>query len=101
MNPVLPNIECKVTEIDRVNIPVIEESFLASTYGGPIAARNDNQGLPLPDSPIFRIRLDGCSPGGVPVFKLRGVTHIEAERRSLLLEWLNHVTALMIRESGF
>ncbi len=92
--------ECRVAEIDRVNIPVIDEPFLASTYGGPIAARNDSQGMPLPDSPLFRIRLDGCFPAVVPVFKLKGVAHIDAENRSLLQEWFRYVSALLVRESG-
>ena len=98
--PEFGTFECRVAEIDRVNIPVIEEPFLASTYGGPIAARNDNQGVPVPDSPLFRIRLEECAPAGVPIFKLKGVAHIAADKRSLLLETLTKAHAVLIRETG-
>ena len=93
-------IECWVAEIDRVNVPVIDEPFLASVYGGPIATRHNPHGFPLPDSPVFRIRLDRCSPAGVPVLKLRGVAHIDGERRSLLVDAFRYTSAVIVRESG-
>jgi len=92
---------CRVTEIDRVNIPSIDEPFLASTFGGPIASRNDNQGVIIPDAPLFRVRMDGCSPSDVPLIKLRGVAHIEAEKRSSFVEMLRNGYAVVIREIGF
>lgn len=92
---------CQVAEIDRVNIPVMDEPFLASPYGGPIASRNDSQGVVIPDAPVFRIRMDGCSPAGVPLIKLRGIAHIEAEKRSSLIEMLRNAHAVFIREIGF
>jgi putative peptide zinc metalloprotease protein len=93
--------KCQVAEIDRVNIPTIDEPFLASTYGGPIAARTDPQGAIIPDMPLFRLRLDGCSPAAVPLIKLRGVVHIEVEKRSKLMEGMRNVYATVIREVGF
>jgi putative peptide zinc metalloprotease protein len=92
---------CQVAEVDRVNIAVIEESFLASTYGGPIAARTDPQGLVVPDAPLFRVRMDGCSPKSVPLIKLKGVAHIKVERRSSLVKIIRDAYAVVIREIGF
>lgn len=92
---------CTVADIDRVNIPVMDEPFLASTYGGPIASRADAQGAILPDMPIFRVRLGGCSPAHVPLIKLKGVAHITAEKRSSLLEMMRNGYAVVIREIGF
>ena len=92
---------CTVAEIDRVNLPVIDEPFLASTFGGSIPSRNGSQGEAIPEMPLFRIRLDGCSPAGVPLVKLRGVAHIEAEKRSTLLESIRNGYAVIIREIGF
>jgi putative peptide zinc metalloprotease protein len=94
------SFDCKVAEVDRLNLPVIEEPFLASTFGGPIPARQDAQGAQLPEEPVFRIRMDGCLPAGVPIFKLKGVAHIEAERRSSLLDALRNAQAVMVREMG-
>jgi len=93
--------ECTVAEIDRVNIATIDEPFLASTYGGPIASRNDANGVATPDSPVFRVRMDGCFPGESPMMKLRGVVHIEAEKRSKFIEIVKNYYALAIRELGF
>ena len=92
---------CQVAEIDRVNIPTIDEPFLASTFGGPIAARNDPQGSIIPDMPVFRVRLDRCAPAVAPLMKLRGVAHIEVEKRSRLIEGIRNVYAVVIREIGF
>jgi putative peptide zinc metalloprotease protein len=92
---------CTVAEIDRLNIPTIDEPFLASTYGGPIAARNDAQGVAIPDAPVFRIRMDGCSPATVPLIKLRGSVHIEAQKSSAFLEITRSIYAVVIREIGF
>lgn len=92
---------CQVAEIDRVNVPAIDEPFLASTFGGSIAARNDPQGAIIPDMPVFRVRLDGCAPAAVPLIKLRGVAHIEVEKRSTLIEMARYAYATLIREIGF
>jgi putative peptide zinc metalloprotease protein len=91
---------CTVAEIDRVNISTIDEPFLASTYGGPIAARNDANGVAPPDSPVFRVRMDSCFPGKTPMMKLRGVVHIEAEKQSKFIEIIKNYYALAIREIG-
>ncbi|MBM9519858.1 efflux RND transporter periplasmic adaptor subunit [Desulforhopalus vacuolatus] len=93
--------ECTVTEIDRVNIAIIDEPFLASTYGGSITAHNNEQGVATPDSPIFRIRMGNCFPNESPIIKLRGVVHIEAEKRSKFVEIIKKYYALAIREIGF
>ena len=94
------SFDCKVAEVDRLNVPVIEDQFLASTFGGPLSAHQDSQGEQLPETPVFRIRLDGCLPAGVPIFKLKGVAHIEAERRSSLIDALRNAQAVMVREMG-
>ncbi len=92
---------CTVSEIDHANIPLIDETFLASTYGGPIASIIDSQGMAVPESPLFHIRIDGCSPSSVPLIKLRGVAIIEGEKRNLVTETFRHLYALVIREVGF
>ncbi len=93
--------KCRVAEIDRVNIATIDEPFLASTYGGPIASRNDANGVATPESPVFRVRMDNCFPGESPMIKLRGVAHIKAEKRSKFIELIKNYYALAIREIGF
>jgi putative peptide zinc metalloprotease protein len=92
--------QCRVAEIDRVNLAVIDEPFLSSIYGGPIAAHQDSQGAQLPEEPVFRIRMDSCLPAGVPLFKLKGVARIEAQKRSSLLDVLRNAQAVVVREMG-
>ncbi|NTV15608.1 MAG: HlyD family efflux transporter periplasmic adaptor subunit [Desulfobulbaceae bacterium] len=92
---------CRVTDIDRVNIPVIDEPILASTYGGPIASRIDPPGVVTPNAPLFRIRMDSCTPSNVPPIKLKGIAHIQVGKRSSLFELIRYTYALAIREFGF
>ena len=92
--------QCRVADIDRVNIPTLDEPYLSSTYGGPIPARPDPQGAQIPEAPVFRIRMDGCLPAGVPLFKLKGVARIEAQTRSSLLDALRNAQAVLVREMG-
>ena len=92
---------CQVAEVDRINIPLIDEPFLASTYGGSITSRTDAQGVTVPDAPIFRVRMDSCSPAQVPLLKLKGVAHIEADKNATVVELIRHGYAVVIREIGF
>lgn len=91
---------CKVSDMDRVNVTVIDNPMLASASGGPLASRPDPHGSQIPQSPVFRVRLDGCSPETVQLIPLRGVVHIDAERESLLQEWIKHTIAFLVRESS-
>lgn len=91
---------CRVAEVDRVNVPILDDPVLDSAYGGRIASRRDPQGASRPEAPVFRIRLHECSPAAVPALRLRGVAHIEAEKRSLLVEAFRYAHAVVIREMG-
>ena len=93
--------DCRVTEIDRVNITTLEEPAIASSYGGPIATRADAKGVLYPSVPLFRVRLGSCNPEKVPSFRLHGMASIEAEKRSLIIESLRNMYAVLVRESGF
>jgi putative peptide zinc metalloprotease protein len=93
--------DCRVADIDRVNLPFLEEPSLASTYGGPIATRLDPQGRLYPSSTLFRVRFNECSPKHVPALRLRGSICIEAERSISLVDALRRVYNTLIRESGF
>lgn len=97
----LKSYECQVAEIDRINIPFIDELSLASVHGGPIEARRDAYGLPVPESPLFRIRLTVLTPTDVASHKLLGKVRLEADRRSLLVSGFRCVMNVVIRESGF
>ncbi len=93
--------QCRVAEIDRVNLPFIDEPSLASVHNGSIDTRQDVHGLLIPDTPVFRVRLSECSPSNAPALKLRGVVHLEADKRILLFDFFRYVINTLARESGF
>jgi len=92
---------CRIAEIDKVAVSMLDDPSLASVYGGLIptdAASQHHELVPL--SPRFRVRLEDCDPGAVPQIRLRGIAHLEAERQSPVLELLRHAWVTLIRESG-
>lgn len=92
---------CRIADIDRVAVTILDDPSLASGYGGPIPTDTASQHHELiPLAPRFRVRLDQCTPGGVPPMRLRGVAHLEAERQSPALELLRYAWVTLIRESG-
>ncbi len=92
---------CRVAEVDRVAITILDDPSLASSFGGPIPTDMDKQHELTPLKPRFRVRLDQCDPGNVPTIRLRGVAHLEAERQSPVLELLRYAWMTLIKESGF
>lgn len=93
-------VSCTVADIDRVNVPEIDDPMLASSSGGPLPTRPDARGAQIPQTPVFRVRLDNCAPHTVPLVPLRGVVHIEAQKQSLLGEITRNAAALLVRESN-
>lgn len=92
---------CRIADIERVNLSVIDDTGLASIHGGPLPSRQDRHGAALPASPVYRVRLEQCDPATAPVLRLRGVVHLDADGRSILVGALTNVIAVLIRESGF
>jgi putative peptide zinc metalloprotease protein len=92
---------CRIADIERVNLSVIDDAGLASVHGGPLPSRQDRQGVALPASPVYRIRLERCDPAPAPALRLRGVVHLDADGRSILVGAMTNILAILIRESGF
>ncbi len=95
-----PPLACQVSQIDRVNVPYLDEPALSSIYGGPIPSQMDRQHEPTPLSPLFRVRLVSCSSAASPPIRLIGTAHINAEERSILVAALRHAYFVILRESG-
>lgn len=93
--------DCFIAEIERFNLTEIDEPALASVYGGSLPARLDSHGATIPAAPVYRLRLDRCTPAAAPPLRLRGVAHVDADGRSLFGSALRQVRAVLIRESGF
>lgn len=102
-NPNLPPIQCRLQQIDdgsSVNLP----NLLASTFGGPIATRVDQNKKNVPESAQYRVILDSDAAWEKPALSpaiLRGTVKIETERRSLILGLWQQSLSVAWRESGF
>jgi putative peptide zinc metalloprotease protein len=91
-------LEASVTGIDSTAARVLPQPMLASTHGGPIAARASPGGELVPNEVLYRVtvRVHGAAPQLVPV-----AGHIEGERSSMLWDFLRRCVAVVVRESGF
>lgn len=99
--PGRPAINCRIPAIDTMNLPVIENLYVTSHYGGAIAVQQDRHGQLTPTQTIFRVRLDDCDSKGAPGFESRGVVHLEAERASLIADLARRAIATFKKEMGF
>ncbi|MBL8484394.1 MAG: HlyD family efflux transporter periplasmic adaptor subunit, partial [Rhodocyclaceae bacterium] len=103
--------DCRIAEIDRVNVADLEHPELASTYGGALATRPDARaGTPAtaaaqpalqPAQSIYRVRLADCAPALAPALRLRGTAQLEASGVSPLAGALRHALRVLAREAGF
>lgn len=96
-----PSIQCRVSDIDRVNLDRLDHPALAKVHGGTLpTGGNARDGL-IPTGSNFRVRLEPCDTGDSPAFELRGVAHIEGERISPLVRMIRFAYGVLIREGGF
>lgn len=91
----------RVTAIDTVDIAVLDNPWLVSLYGGPIAVQPGRGGAPIPVEPIYRVALAAEDPGAAPDQILRGTARIEAAQESLAARLWRTAASVVIRESGF
>lgn len=92
-------VTCRLGEVDRLNLAVLDQPVLASIYGGPIPVENREHGL-VPLAATFRVRLDACDTAKAPIRELPGVARIEGERHSLLGDALRRLLVVLRREGG-
>jgi putative peptide zinc metalloprotease protein len=104
-----PVLLLKVIEIENSALGKLQDSILASTYGGPIAVRtssgNPNYATndrPVPLGAIHRVVLVPETPLETATMQiLLGTVTIEGERRSFLSRAWRHAASVLLRESGF
>lgn len=91
----------RVTSIDTTSTRDLQEPYLASVYGGPIAVRVDQNDRLIPDNPVYRIRLEPEGNRDAPEQLLRGTVSIEGSRESIIGNLWRSFISVIIRESGF
>ena len=96
-----PAREARIQEIRQVDEGSFSVPYLASTYGGAIAVRRDDEGRLEPEASVYRVRLPLLGNEPAPTQALRGVIHVEGTPRSFAQRLRDVVAAVLIRESGF
>jgi putative peptide zinc metalloprotease protein len=93
----------RLVEIARASTKLLPDPALASTQGGPIAVRaqNQKQNELVPDRTIYRVRLAVAEGSAAPVTRvLRGDVILRGEAISLIRRIWRAALAVAIRESG-
>lgn len=100
--PEAPTLRCQVSGVDRLNLAVLDEPYVASVYGGTVPSVHRPDGSVAPLDSTFRVRFDRCT--GAPQALTRewpGRAAISGESRSLAMRFARWLTALMRREASF
>jgi putative peptide zinc metalloprotease protein len=99
--PEQATVDCRVGDIDRVNIAAIDEPYVASVYGGGVPSLRRPDGTLVPLDSTFRVRLDDCRTNHPLRHELPGKAVIRGETRSLLGRFARWLGAIIRRDVGF
>jgi putative peptide zinc metalloprotease protein len=104
----MPPVCCTVREIAPTGSRILASPYLASVYGGGIAAKMENRNTPVSPQSLYRVILtpDRQVLGNSEMFQIiRGSVRVAADRggksQSLLYRCWLHILAVLIRESSF
>ncbi len=100
----LGRYDCRVAEIDNVNVSQLQEPAITSLYGGTLPARWDNSGqVPTlkPAVSSYRVLLEQCDPKQPPSMRMRGQATLEVEAESYIQQWTRQLIRVFVKEGGF
>lgn len=100
-NPDIPPMPCRVETRDQVNIQRLQETMLASRYGGPILVREEHTESLIPREAHFRILLIPQTDLPPLTQILRGTVTLTVPPESPASRLWQHLASLLLRESGF
>jgi putative peptide zinc metalloprotease protein len=100
-----------IAEIARASTTELPDTYLASTFGGPIAVRPSKAGseaqksesdkTPLvPDETLYRVTLAPENGAAAPAQVTRGVVTLHGEATSIIIRVWRSFLAVVIREGG-
>jgi putative peptide zinc metalloprotease protein len=99
--PELPIVHCRVSGIDRLNLAVLDEDYVASIYGGPVPSVRRPDGALTPLDSTFRVRFENCDRRTPLARESPGNAAIAGESRSLLGRFARWLAALLRRDVSF
>lgn len=103
-DPLQKSLKMQVLKVEQLGISALDNPYLASTLGGPIAVREDQARSAIPLEPLYRVYLtpDSATENALPLAHvMRGTVHVEAEAISPLARVWRFIVGVIIRESGF
>ncbi|TWB20405.1 putative peptide zinc metalloprotease protein [Nitrospirillum amazonense] len=93
-------VDGRIQDIDDTSTRVLSRRYLASTYGGDIAAREDSQHQLVPEESLYRV-LIAPAKDTAPASLERGRVTLEGVRESLLGSLWRRTVAILLREGSF
>ena len=93
-------VAARVVRIERANTGILAEPYLASRFGGGIAAREPKQGEFVPESSVYRVTLAPRRHVPAPSRVLRGSVVLSGAAESLALRAWRRILAVAVRETG-
>ncbi|TWB63874.1 HlyD family efflux transporter periplasmic adaptor subunit [Nitrospirillum viridazoti] len=93
-------VDGHIQDIDDTSTRVLTRRYLASTYGGDIAAREDSQHQLVPEESMYRV-LIAPAKDTAPASLERGRVTLEGVRESLLGSLWRRTVAILLREGSF
>ncbi len=94
-------VEATVSEIENANMQVLDSMYFASTYGGDIAVREDDQKQLVPESSIYKIKFKPAKIDQAITRVVKGEVHIKGDPRSFAFRTYDLIATVLIRETGF
>ncbi len=99
--PELDVVEARVIEIENANIQVLDSLYFASTHGGDVAVREDDEKQLVPEESIYKIKFEPQQIEQIIPRVVKGEVHIRGEPRSFAFRTYDLIATVLIRESGF
>ncbi len=91
----------KIMAIDQTGTRQLARAELASTYGGEIAVREDEQQHLIPEQAVYRVLLQTEAPTLKETISIRGRLAIETPPESIMGRIFRSTIAVLIRESSW
>ena len=100
-NSELPTIQVKLKHLDRTNHPILEDPYMASIFGGPIAVRRDDKDRLITEQAVYLLQFDTESTRD-PVNQIwRGTVRLKGQPQNMFSRAWRAVMMVLIQESEF
>lgn len=93
-------VDVRVTGIDAFHLDALPYPMLSSVHGGPLASRSDPDGRLVPETPVYRVRLEATTPIDTSRME-QAHLRLDARPESYAGRLWRVVAGTVIRETGF